>query len=126
MPDKLLANHVMNAAWDSCIPITSENALPCLDQVSYNHLLEKDKPPNDPDERHYSALTYLQLGPHLMEPHNIMEFERFVKRMHGKLHSLLVKDIAYGFQTHGGRQSLEEESFMETMLIMQNGVSLQA
>ncbi|PWA93190.1 beta-amylase 7 [Artemisia annua] len=79
-----LAWQVMNAAWDSCIPITSENALPCLDKVSYNHLLEKAKPPNDPDGRHYSAFTYLRLGPHLMEPHNIMEFERFVKRMHGE------------------------------------------
>ncbi|GJS42752.1 putative reverse transcriptase domain-containing protein [Tanacetum coccineum] len=106
---------VMNAAWDSGIPITSENALPCLDKVSYNHLLEKAKPPNDPDGRHYSAFTYLRLGPHLMEPHNIMESERFVKRMHGKLHSLLVKDIAHGFQFKlmGGEQSCHLRSLTD-------------
>lgn len=79
-----LAWQVMNAAWDSCIPITSENGIPCLDKVSYNHILEKAKPLNDPDGRHYSAFTYFRLAPLLMEPHNIMEFERFVKRMHGE------------------------------------------
>ncbi|KAF5811622.1 putative beta-amylase transcription factor BES/BZR family [Helianthus annuus] len=79
-----LAWQVMNAAWDSCIPIISENSLPCVDKVSYNHVLEKAKPQNDPDGRHYSAFTYLRLGPLLMEPHNIMEFERFIKRMHGE------------------------------------------
>lgn len=79
-----LAWQVVNAAWDSSLLITSENVLPCLDKVSYNHVLEKAKPLNDPDGRHYSAFTYLRLGPLLMEPHNIMEFERFVKRMHGE------------------------------------------
>ncbi|XP_076893313.1 beta-amylase 7-like isoform X1 [Bidens hawaiensis] len=79
-----LAWQVMNAAWDCCIPITRQNSAPCLDKVSYNHVLEKAKPLNDPDGRHYSAFTYHRLGPLLMEPHNIMEFERFVKRMHGE------------------------------------------
>lgn len=88
----LFVEQVMNAAWDSCISVISENSLPCLDKVSYNHVLEKAKPLNDPDGRHYSAFTYRRLGPLLMEPHNIMEFERFVKRMHGKLqYTLLVR-----------------------------------
>ncbi|XP_071701296.1 beta-amylase 7-like isoform X2 [Rutidosis leptorrhynchoides] len=79
-----LAWQVMNTAWDSFIHITSENVLPCIDKVSYNHVLEKAKPSNDPDGRHYSAFTYHRLGPILMEPHNFMEFELFVKRMHGE------------------------------------------
>lgn len=87
----------MNAAWDSCIPITSENSHPCLDKVSYNHVLQKAKPLNDPDGRHYSAFTYHRLGPLLMEPHNIMEFEPFVKRMHGKPHSHIIKLNYYTF-----------------------------
>ncbi|CAH1447942.1 unnamed protein product [Lactuca virosa] len=82
-PDAL-SWQVMNAAWDSCIAMTSENPLPCVDKVSYNYILEKAKPMNDPDGRHYSAFTYLRLGQLLMDPHNIMEFERFVKRMHGE------------------------------------------
>lgn len=79
-----LAWQVMNAAWDICIPVTSENSLPCLDRESYNHILEKAKPLNDPDGRHLSAFTYLRLNPLLMETHNFMEFERFVKKMHGE------------------------------------------
>lgn len=82
-PDAL-AWQVMNAAWDCGVAITSENRVACVDKVSYNYVLEKAKPMNDPDGRHYSAFTYLRLGQLLMEPHHIMEFERFVKRMHGE------------------------------------------
>ncbi|KAL5727470.1 beta-amylase [Ranunculus cassubicifolius] len=74
---------VLNAAWDVCIPVASENALPCHDREGYNKILENAKPMNDPDGRHLSAFTYLRLSPILMETHNFMEFERFVKRMHG-------------------------------------------
>lgn len=75
---------VLNAAWDVCIPVASENALPCHDREGYNKILENAKPMNDPDGRHLSAFTYLRLSPVLMESHNFMEFERFVKRMHGE------------------------------------------
>ncbi|KAG1355042.1 Beta-amylase 7 [Cocos nucifera] len=75
---------VLNAAWDVCIPVASENALPCHDRDGYNKILENSKPMHDPDGRHLSAFTYLRLSPDLMERHNFLEFERFVKRMHGK------------------------------------------
>ncbi|XP_048421751.1 beta-amylase 2, chloroplastic-like isoform X1 [Pyrus x bretschneideri] len=76
--------HVLNAAWDADIPVASENALTCFDREGYNKILENAKPRNDPDGRHLSAFTYLRLSPVLIERHNLMEFERFVKRMHGE------------------------------------------
>ncbi|KAF5204572.1 Beta-amylase [Thalictrum thalictroides] len=75
---------VLNAAWDVCIPVASENALSCHDREGYNKILENAKPMNDPDGRHLSAFTYLRLSAVLMDRHNFMEFERFVKRMHGE------------------------------------------
>ncbi|KAJ9171374.1 hypothetical protein P3X46_014757 [Hevea brasiliensis] len=74
---------VLNAAWDVDIPIASENALPCHDRVAYNKILDNAKPLNNPDGRHFWSFTYLRLSPLLMERQNFMEFERFVKRMHG-------------------------------------------
>ncbi|CAA3026586.1 beta-amylase 7-like isoform X1 [Olea europaea subsp. europaea] len=79
-----LAWQVLNAAWDVCIPVSSENALPCHDRDGYNYLLEKAKPMSDPDGRHFSSFTYLKLSPHLLERRNFVEFERFIKRMHGE------------------------------------------
>ncbi|KAJ4826390.1 Beta-amylase 7 [Turnera subulata] len=75
---------VLNAAWDVGIPIASENALPCYDRISYNKILDDSKPLNHPDGNHLSSFTYLRLNPLLMEAQNFMEFERFVKRMHGE------------------------------------------
>ncbi|XVE77136.1 hypothetical protein DITRI_Ditri13aG0037600 [Diplodiscus trichospermus] len=75
---------VLNAAWDVCIPVASENALLCHDRLGYNKILDNAKPVNDPDGRHFSSFTYLRLCPLLMERQNFMEFERFVKRMHGE------------------------------------------
>lgn len=75
---------VLNAAWDVCIPVASENALPCLDRVGYNKILDYGKPTNDLDGRHFLSFTYLRLSPPLMEQQNFVEFEGFVKRMHGK------------------------------------------
>ncbi|XP_004306786.1 PREDICTED: beta-amylase 2, chloroplastic [Fragaria vesca subsp. vesca] len=75
---------VLNAAWDANIPVASENALNCHDREGYNKILENAKPRNDPDGRHLSAFTYLRLSPVLLERHNFMEFERFVKKMHGE------------------------------------------
>ncbi|KAL2330310.1 hypothetical protein Fmac_017891 [Flemingia macrophylla] len=75
---------VLNAGWDVDLPVTSQNAFPCLNRVSYNKLLDNAKPMNDPDGRHFSSFTYLRLGPLLMERQNFIEFERFVKRMHGE------------------------------------------
>ncbi|XP_075671883.1 beta-amylase 7 [Castanea sativa] len=75
---------VLNAAWDACIPVTSENTLSCHDRIGYNKILDTAKPMNDPDGRHFSSFTYLRLSPLLMERHNFMEFERFVKKMHGE------------------------------------------
>ncbi|KAJ6344159.1 hypothetical protein OIU76_005809 [Salix suchowensis] len=76
---------VLNAAWDVGIPVASENALPCYDRVMYNKILDNAKPLNDPDGRHFLSFTYLRLSPLLMERQTYMEFERFVKRMHGKV-----------------------------------------
>lgn len=86
---KTLANEhslsqVLNAAWDVGIPVANENSLPCYDQEGYNKILDNAKPDTDPDGRHISYFTYLRLSPLLMERHNFMEFERFVRRMHGK------------------------------------------
>lgn len=75
---------VLNAAWDAGVPVIGENALPCHDRDGFNHLLEKVKPMNDPDGRHFPAFSYLRLNPLLLERHNLLEFERFVKRMHGE------------------------------------------
>lgn len=75
---------MLNAAWDVCIPVASENALSCHDREGYNKILENAKPLADPDGKHLSAFTYLRLSPVLMERQNFMEFERFVKKMHGK------------------------------------------
>ncbi|KAB2017454.1 hypothetical protein ES319_D08G164600v1 [Gossypium barbadense] len=75
---------VLNAAWDVSIPIASENAFLCHDRVGYNTILDNVKPVNDPDGRHFSSFTYHRLSPLLMERQNFMEFERFVKRMHGE------------------------------------------
>ncbi|KAM3218573.1 beta-amylase 7 [Capsicum annuum] len=79
-----LAWQVLNAAWDVSLPVCSENALLCHDRGGYNCLLEKAKPFNDPDGKHIFAFTYLRLSPLLMDGQNYMEFERFVKRMHGE------------------------------------------
>ncbi|XP_021800272.1 beta-amylase 7-like isoform X3 [Prunus avium] len=85
-----IAAKVLNAAWDVCIPVSSENALPCHDHVSYKKILDSAKPLTDPDGRHLSSFTYLRLSPLLMERHNFMEFERFIKRMHGEAVGLQV------------------------------------
>ncbi|KAE8726735.1 Beta-amylase 7 [Hibiscus syriacus] len=79
-----LAWQVLNAAWDSCIVVASENAFHCHDRVGYNKILHTVKPVNDPEGRHFSSFTYLRLTPLLMERDNFAEFERFVKRMHVK------------------------------------------
>jgi hypothetical protein len=63
-------SQVLNAAWDAGIQVASENALPCYDRDGFNKILENAKPLNDPDGRHLFGFT---------------EFERFVKRMHGKM-----------------------------------------
>ncbi|GLT60656.1 hypothetical protein SLA2020_334130 [Shorea laevis] len=75
---------VLNAAWDVCLPVASENALPCHERMGYSKILETAKPMDDPDGRHLSSFTYLRLCSLLMETRNFMEFERFVKRMHGE------------------------------------------
>nr|XP_051189812.1 beta-amylase 2, chloroplastic-like isoform X2 [Lolium perenne] len=75
---------VLNAAWDAGIQVASENALPCYDRDGYNKTLENAKPRNDPDGRHLFGFTYLRLCSVLFERPNFMEFERFVKRMHGE------------------------------------------
>ncbi|EEF50526.1 beta-amylase 7 [Ricinus communis] len=82
-PDGLLWQ-VLNAAWDVDTLIASENVLPCHDRVGYNKILDNAKPLNNPDGRHFLSFTYLRLSPLLMERQNFMEFERFVKRMHGE------------------------------------------
>lgn len=77
-------NQVTNAAWDVGVEVLSENPLPFLDRVGYNKILDNAKPLADPDGRYLSSFIYHRLGPLLLERQNLMEFERFVKRMHGK------------------------------------------
>lgn len=91
---------MLNAAWDVSIPVASENALPCHDRDGYNKILENAKPFNDPDGRHLSAFTYLRLSPVLIERRNFLEFERFVKRMHGKLLTFVSFMKLYSLFTH--------------------------
>ncbi|XP_010670445.2 beta-amylase 2, chloroplastic isoform X2 [Beta vulgaris subsp. vulgaris] len=79
-----LAWQVLNAAWDVCIPVASENSVPCHSREVYNKILENAKPFNDPDGRHLLSFTYHRLSLQLMERHNLVEFERFVKKMHGE------------------------------------------
>ncbi|KNA20074.1 hypothetical protein SOVF_055720 [Spinacia oleracea] len=86
---------VLNAAWDVCIPVASENALVCYDREGYNKILANAKPHDDPDGKHLSAFTYLRLNPDLMEESNFAEFVRFVKRMHGES----VPDLECGSET---------------------------
>lgn len=74
-----------NAAWDVGVEVVSENAFPFLDRVGYNKILDNVKPLADPDGRYLSSFIYHRLSPLLLETQNFMEFERFVKRMHGKL-----------------------------------------
>lgn len=76
---------LLNAGWDVDLPVTGQNGFPCLNRVGYNKVLDNAKPMNDPDGRLFSSFTYLRLSPLLMEQQNFVEFERFVKRMHGKL-----------------------------------------
>jgi hypothetical protein len=78
-------SQVLNAAWDAGIQVASENALPCYDRDGFNKILENAKPLNDPDGRHLFGFTYLRLSKVLLERRNFFEFERFVKRMHGKM-----------------------------------------
>lgn len=74
---------MLNAAWDVCLPVSGGNLLPCHDRGSYNYLLEKSKPMNDPDGQHFFSFTYHRLSPVLLDTQNFMEFEQFVKKMHG-------------------------------------------
>lgn len=101
---------VLNAAWDALVPVSSENDLPCHDRDGYNHILEKAKPLNDPDGRHLISFTYLRCGLLLMERQNFMEFERFVKRMHGK-------STSYFFFVFPIRALMQEICVMITLLI---------
>uniref|UniRef100_A0A7N0T2L9 Beta-amylase n=1 Tax=Kalanchoe fedtschenkoi TaxID=63787 RepID=A0A7N0T2L9_KALFE len=75
---------VMNAAWDAGIPVGSENCLPCYDGEAYNKILDIAKPFNNPDGQHLCTFNYIRLSLHLMEQNNLMEFDRFVKKMHGE------------------------------------------
>ncbi|KAM7275703.1 hypothetical protein ACFE04_017569 [Oxalis oulophora] len=79
-----LAWQVLNSAWDHCVPVASESAVPCHSRLGYNKILDNAKPLNDPDGRHLLSFTYLRLSPELMERQNFLEFERFIKRMHGE------------------------------------------
>ncbi|KAK6140620.1 hypothetical protein DH2020_025637 [Rehmannia glutinosa] len=72
---------VLNVARDVGIRMATENALPCYQSEGYNKIVEISKP--DPQGRHVCAFTYLRLCQQLMEEGNLLEFEKFVKRMHG-------------------------------------------
>lgn len=76
-------SQVMNTAWDAGLHVASENSLPCYDRRAYNKILDIAKPFNHPDGQHLCTFNYLRLSPHLMEQNNLIEFNQFVKRMHG-------------------------------------------
>ncbi|KAK9749400.1 hypothetical protein RND81_02G123500 [Saponaria officinalis] len=80
-----VAWQVFNAAWDVSLPVASENSLPCHDREGYKKILENAKSNHDPDKRHLLSFGYQRLKPQLMERHNMVEFERFVKKMHGEI-----------------------------------------
>jgi len=84
---------VLNAAWDSGTPVARENSLACHDRVGYNKMLESVKFRNDPDRKHLSSFAYSRLVPALMEGHNIVEFERFVKKLHGNSIGIFVFSV---------------------------------
>ncbi|CAI0472131.1 unnamed protein product [Linum tenue] len=75
---------VLNAAWDVSIQIVSESVFPCHDRLAYNKILDNVKPLNDPDGRHPLSFTYHRLNSVLMDRYNFLEFQRFVKRIHGE------------------------------------------
>ncbi|KAL9245379.1 hypothetical protein vseg_019040 [Gypsophila vaccaria] len=79
-----VAWQMLNAAWDVLLPVASENSLPCHDREGYNKILENAKSNHDPDKRHLQSFGYQRLSLQLMERHNLVEFERFVKKMHGE------------------------------------------
>ncbi|KAM3378685.1 hypothetical protein P3S68_011098 [Capsicum galapagoense] len=82
-PNKLVFE-VLIAAWDADIPAAGENARTIYHREGYNRILENAKPLGDPSCRcRLSVCNYLRLGPTLLEKHNFMEFERFVRKMHG-------------------------------------------
>ncbi|KAL3622097.1 Leucine-rich repeat receptor-like serine/threonine-protein kinase bam2 [Castilleja foliolosa] len=80
-PEELI-RQVLIAAWKIGIPLAS--VLPCYDREGYNKILEYAKPLNVPVQCYLFAFTYLRLSPCLMEDQNFMEFDRFVKQMHGE------------------------------------------
>ncbi|CAM8987477.1 unnamed protein product [Rhodiola kirilowii] len=82
-PDGLVWQ-VTNAAWDAGIHVASENSLPCYDRGAYNKILDIAKPFNNPDGQHLCTFNYIRLSLQLMEQKNLMEFDQFVKRMHGE------------------------------------------
>ncbi|XP_019190295.1 PREDICTED: beta-amylase 7-like [Ipomoea nil] len=82
---KSLAWQMLITARDACLPVCGGNLLPCHDRESYNYLLEQSKPKDDPDGHHFFSFTYLRLSPVLLDAQNFMEFERFVKQMHGEV-----------------------------------------
>ncbi|KAI4364730.1 hypothetical protein MLD38_020784 [Melastoma candidum] len=81
---KGLAWQLVNAVWDVDILIAGENSFPCHDRSTYNRILEESKPLNNPFGNHFWSYTYQRLNSLLMERHNLSEFERFIKRMHGE------------------------------------------
>ncbi|KAL3622107.1 Leucine-rich repeat receptor-like serine/threonine-protein kinase bam2 [Castilleja foliolosa] len=84
-PEELI-RQVVYGAWDTGVPVASENVLPCYDREGYNKILEYAKPFDAPValKWHLSAFTYLGLSSYIMEDQNFTEFERFIKRMHGE------------------------------------------
>lgn len=84
------------AAWNGGIPFASENGRLHYDKQGYNKILENAKPSNDTLGGYLPSFTYLRLSPKILEGRNFVEFERFVRRMHGITNSFVYELIIMG------------------------------
>mmetsp|Transcript_103824 Transcript_103824/g.322824 ORF Transcript_103824/g.322824 Transcript_103824/m.322824 type:complete len:99 (-) Transcript_103824:432-728(-) len=69
-----LVNQVLSAAMEKGLRFSGENALRRYDDWAYNKMFSY--------RANLDALTYLRLGPVLLEPDNLARFARFVRFMH--------------------------------------------
>lgn len=78
-----LVSQVLQAAWAQGAEVACENALPCYHRSGYEQILAQAKPKAGYKDQTLAALTYLRLGPELMEEENFREFTLFVHQLHG-------------------------------------------
>jgi len=86
---------VFSGAWREHIEVGCENALNRYDPAAYNQILKNARPngvnPCGTPTLRVSAMTYLRLGPDLLDTKNFGWFEIFVKKMHANLVSIVTE-----------------------------------